>query len=73
MPPRYIVSGSFEDSIDWAHIEPNWNHTDRFYKSILVYMEAGSNRDKDSTKVAVHVQGFIDRVNLKVFSTWKPK
>lgn len=46
---------------------------DRFYKSVLVYIEAGSNRDKDSTKVAVHVQGFIDRVNLKVFGTWKPK
>lgn len=70
MPIRYVIPTSLGDVFEWAHVVKNKHCADHFRKLLLVHTMVGPNGPSSSDEITLHLQGFVQNLNITPYGTW---
>ena len=73
--PHVIRTGimGYGDVLDWARVGRNPVADNTFRRYFLSHSISGPNGPSSVDEVVVHLQGFVQKVNLHPLGDWNPR
>lgn len=73
MPERVVVPMSYGDVLDWAGVARNPAGETTLTRYVLSHARSGSNGPTATQEIILHLQGFVQKVNLHPLGDWNPR